>query len=299
MDDAEIEKHNSFQYNASSLTQFMLLMKRIALTYWRSPMYSFVRHFTSLLVALIFGSAFPQQEYSTYVAAVSRAAVIYVTALFTGILAMILVQPVFAAERPAFYREQQSRMYSVWMYALTLVLIEIPYLLVSSLAFVLPFFYIVGFDYLGNTTNRFFWYWLFNFFYQASMLFLSELFVASTPNEQTSQVLVGLFNTVSGLFCGFLIAEQNFPTFWLFMYWLNNLHYNLEGLIMSQFKGDTTPITTLNGETMTAEEYMTTEQFSTWTYGHIGYDVLGLGVYIFVGISGMYLSLAYLRHDKR
>ncbi len=88
-------------------------------------MYSFVRHFTSLLVALIFGSAFPQQEYSTYVAAVSRAAVIYVTALFTGILAMILVQPVFAAERPAFYREQQSRMYSVWMYALTLVLIEV------------------------------------------------------------------------------------------------------------------------------------------------------------------------------
>lgn len=262
-------------------------------------MYSFVRHFTSLLVALIFGSAFPQQEYSTYVAAVSRAAVIYVTALFTGILAMILVQPVFAAERPAFYREQQSRMYSVWMYALTLVLIEIPYLLVSSLAFVLPFFYIVGFDYLGDTTQRFFWYWFFNFLYQASMLFVSEFFTALTPNDQTAQVLAGLFNTLSGLFCGFLIAEQNFPTFWLFMYWLNNLHYNLEGLIMSQFKDDTTPIKTLNGEVMTAEDYMTTEQFSTWSYGHIGYDVLGLGVYIAVAIAGMYLGLVYLRHDKR
>ncbi len=125
IDDAEIEKLNSIQYNASYWTQFMLLMKRIALTYWRSPTYSFVRHFTSLLIALIFGSAFPQQEYSTYVAAVSRAAVIYVTALFTGILAMILVQPVVSAERPAFYRENQSRMYSVWVYALTLVLIEV------------------------------------------------------------------------------------------------------------------------------------------------------------------------------
>ncbi len=97
-------------------------------------------------------------------------------------------------------------------------------------------------------------------------------------------VLAGLFNTLSGLFCGFLIAEQNFPTFWLFMYWLNNLHYNLEGLIMSQFKDDTTPIKTLNGEVMTAEDYMTTEQFSTWSYGHIGYDVLGLGVYIAVAM---------------
>eukprot|EP01040_Poterioochromonas_malhamensis_P003188 gene3188-3399_t len=299
MDDAEIEKHNSFQYNASYWTQFTLLMKRIALSYWRNPTYSFVRHITSLLIALIFGSAFPQQEYSTYVSAVSRASVIYVTALFTGILAMILVQPVVSAERPAFYREQQSRMYAIWIYALTFFLIEIPYLALSAISFVLPFFYIVGFDYLGNTTKKFLWWWFFNFFYQASMLYLSEFFVALTPNEQTAQVLAGLFNTVSGLFCGFLIAEQNFPTFWLFMYWLNNLHYNLEGLIMSQFKGDTTPIKTLNGDITTAEEYMTGVQFSTWTYGHIGYDVLGLGVYIFVGVAGFYLCLVYLRHDKR
>ncbi len=53
---------------------------------------------------------------------------------------------------------------------------------------------------------------------------------------------------------------------------------------MSQFKGDTTPIKTLNGDMTTAEDYMTEVQFSTWTYGHIGYDVLGLGVYIFVGV---------------
>jgi ABC-type multidrug transport system permease subunit len=97
-------------------------------------------------------------------------------------------------------------------------------------------------------------------------------------------VLGGLFNTLGGLFCGFLIAEQKFPTFWLFMYWLNNFHYALEGLIMSQFKDDTTPIKTLNGEVMTAEDYMTSEQFSTWSYDHIGYDVLGLGVYLFVAM---------------
>eukprot|EP01040_Poterioochromonas_malhamensis_P003178 gene3178-3388_t len=285
--------------NLISLLQFKLLLKRIHLTYWRTPTYSFVRHITNLMIALIFGSAFPQQEYSTYVATTARAAVIYVTSLFCGILAMLLIQPVFAAERPVFYREQQSRMYAVWVYASTLVIIEIPYLILASLAVTLPFFYIVGFDYMGDTTIKFFWYWFFNFLLQATMLFINEFFMAVTPNEQTAEVLGSMFDAILGLFCGFLIAEQNFPSFWLFMYWLNPLHYALEGLIMSQFHEDTTPIKTLNGDIMTAEDYVNNVQFSSWSYDNRGYDVLALCLFIFAGITGMYLSLAYLRHDKR
>lgn len=89
-------------------------------------------------------------------------------------------------------------------------------------------------------------------------------------------VLGGLFNTINGLFSGYLIQEQNFPSFWLFMYWINPLHYTLEGLIMSQFHEDTTPITTLTGRTVTAEYYLDNVQFSTWSYEHLGYDVLAL-----------------------
>jgi ABC-type multidrug transport system permease subunit len=112
------------------------------------------------------------------------------------------------------------------------------------------------------------------------MLFLGEFFVALAPNEATTQVLGGLNNTVLGLFCGFLIAEQNFPTFWLFMYWMNPLHYALEGLITSQFHGDTTKITMMDGSITTAEDYITNYQFTTWRYSHIGFDVLALGIFI-------------------
>eukprot|EP01037_Dinobryon_pediforme_P046620 gene46620-60032_t len=82
------------------------------------------QHFVNIVIALIFASAYPQQKYHTYVAAVSRAAVIYITSLFCGVLAMMTIVPVLSAERPAFYREQQSRMYSVFVYCLTLMLIE-------------------------------------------------------------------------------------------------------------------------------------------------------------------------------
>lgn len=102
-----------------------------------------------------------------------------------------------------------------------------------------------------------------------------------------------------GLFCGFLIAEQNFPTFWLFMYWINPLHYALEGLISSQFHGDTTMIRIMDGTQVTAETYITQFQFTTWSYGHIGYDVLALGIFAGLAIFGNYLSLSFIRHDKR
>eukprot|EP01040_Poterioochromonas_malhamensis_P003189 gene3189-3400_t len=299
IDGTELEKLNSFRYNASYMTQFLLLMKRIHLTYWRTPNYSVVRHFICLLIALIFGSAYPQQEYSTYIAVLSRSAVIYFTALACGILSMFLVGPVLFPERPAFYREQQSRMYAVWVYVLTLVLVEIPYLLLASLSFTLPFFYIVGFNYIGNTTERFFWYWFYNFLYQGTLLFVSEFLISLTPNPQTAQLLGGLFNTLNSLFAGFLIAEQNMPTFWLFMYWLNPLHYAFEGLTLTQFNDDTTLISTLTGDITTAEDYIFNVRFTTWSYDHVGYDVLALCLYISICIIGMYLCLTYIRHDKR
>lgn len=96
-------------------------------------------------------------------------------------------------------------------------------------------------------------------------------------------VFAGLNTTVLGLFCGFLIQEASFPTFWLFMYWVNPLHYALEGLITTQFRGDDTMITTLTGQVMTAETFITQEQFSTWKYDNVGFDVLALC--IFLGFS--------------
>jgi ABC-type multidrug transport system permease subunit len=68
--------------------------------------------------------------------------------------------PVTFADRPAFYREQQSNMYSVAVYSLVTALVEVPYLVVSSLCFVLPFFFIVGFHNVSDVSSKFGYYWL-------------------------------------------------------------------------------------------------------------------------------------------
>lgn len=174
-------------YRTSSWTQFKYLMHRLALTYWRSPNYSFAGIFVNTFVALIFSSAYPNQKYHDSVGVVSRSAVIYVTCLFCSILALVQVVPVYFGERPAFYREQQSRMYQVWIYNLTTLLVEIPGIILTSFAFTVTFFYIVGFDNIGNVTEKFFWYWLFQFGMQFVMMGFGQLSVAIAPNDPAAQ----------------------------------------------------------------------------------------------------------------
>jgi energy-coupling factor transporter ATP-binding protein EcfA2 len=181
-----LSKPSAFKYNASYTTQFYWLMKRSILSYWRSPSYNFVRMLISLIIALIFASTYVNQHYSSDVDTMSRCAVIYVTCLFIGVVGVTTVQSVMFAERPAFYREQYSEVYDVSLYTLAMGFVELPYLLVSSVLFVIPFFFIVGFDQDG-VAEKFFFYWLFQGLYMCTLVFIGQLYSALLPSEAIAQ----------------------------------------------------------------------------------------------------------------
>jgi hypothetical protein len=86
-------------------------------------------------------------------------------------------------------------------------------------------------------------------------------------------------STFLTLFCGFMIPSQSIPTFWLFVYWINPLHYALEGLFMTQFNGDRTPITLYTGYQTTAQEYVGMV-FEEWSFKHRGGDIAALLIFI-------------------
>ena len=65
-------------------TQFRLLLTRNFIAYWRNPDYNLVRMMISIIVAMLFASAFAQYKYTTYVDTISLAALMYITSLFIG-----------------------------------------------------------------------------------------------------------------------------------------------------------------------------------------------------------------------
>jgi hypothetical protein len=72
-------KHDEKKYQTSLLHQLRWVGYKVTISYWRTPSYNFARMLISILIALIFASAYPNQRYHSDTQTIARSAVIYVT----------------------------------------------------------------------------------------------------------------------------------------------------------------------------------------------------------------------------
>ena len=119
-----MQSSTAFQYSSSPLQQYKELMNRTFVMYWRTPTYNFLRFIINLVIALLFGSVYANQKYTTTGDCIARVGIIFLSALFSGVVAMNTVIPVMMANRAAFYREQQERMYQPLFYEIALNTVE-------------------------------------------------------------------------------------------------------------------------------------------------------------------------------
>jgi hypothetical protein len=108
-----------------------------------------------------------------------------------------------------------------------------------------------------------------------------------------------MITTCWSLFCGFMIKAEDFPDFWIFMYWLNPLHYVIEGLVTTQFHGDHSIITVTGSTDVITAQGFVANFYSDWRFKTRGYDIMALCLFAIVLKIGQYYCLAYVRHDKR
>ena len=99
----------------------------------------------------------------------------------TGVVPLFTSMPVITGGLPSFYREQQSNMYRVLYYEFATSIIEAPYVAVSTVIFLIPYFWIVNFD-VGNTAVKFFWYWLYLFLYVEVNIMFGHFLSAASPS---------------------------------------------------------------------------------------------------------------------
>jgi hypothetical protein len=82
-------------------------------------------------------------------------------------------------------------------------------------------------------------------------------------------------------------------------YWLDPLHYVVEGLVVTQFHADHSPVTVIGtAQTVTANTFIT-GFYPDWQYKSRGFDIMALCLFIIAFRVGTYLCLEYVRHDKR
>jgi ABC-type multidrug transport system ATPase subunit len=296
----------SSRYATSKDTQARAVFKRAFRIYFRSPAYNLTRVMVSFLVAMLFASVYASQRVPKSESDMnSRVNSVFIATLFLCVNAQNTVLAVFEFERNMYYRHKAAGMYRPSAVAMAFTFCEIPFVLLTSTMYVIPFYFIMGFD---VDAGKFFLFYLFVTLGFCSFTFLGQMFVSLLRDAETAQVIGGVLVSTTAMFSGIMTRPSEIPIFWIFMYWVTPGHYIFEGIFMSQYENDNTPIEALPGSpffmslgcTNSEEVCMGTAEgwvqssFSDWSTDSIPWNILYLIVLVattrfltFVGLKSL------------
>ncbi|KAF8026782.1 hypothetical protein BT93_F3302 [Corymbia citriodora subsp. variegata] len=229
------------KYSQPFFTQVMACLWKQNWSYWRNPPYTAVRFLFTTFIALMFGSMFWDLGSSTkrQQDLFNAMGSMYAAVLFLGIQNSGTVQPVVAVERTVFYRERAAGMYSAMPYALSQVIIELPYILAQAAVYGVITYAMMGFDW---SVAKLFWYIFFMYFTLLYFTFYGMMVVALTPNHHVSAIVSAAFYGIWNVFSGFVIPRSRIPGWWIWYYWACPVSWTLYGLVVTQFGDLTDPL---------------------------------------------------------
>ena len=217
-------------YSTSNWTQFRLVYGRMSLAYWRSPEYNIGRFLNLMFTALITGFTYWKLGTS------SSDMMNKIFALFgTFIMCftmIILAQPKFMTERMYFRREYASRYYGWFPWAVSAILVEIPYVIFFAATFMFGFYWTAGMQNTAAACGYFYITFVALVCWAVTLGFV----IAAVAEQPTMAALANpLVISLLLLFCGLMQPVKTMPKFWSsWMYWLDPFHYYIEGLTVNE-----------------------------------------------------------------
>ncbi|ETL43536.1 hypothetical protein L916_05978 [Phytophthora nicotianae] len=212
---------------AGALVQLCFLVRRSFRSYWRTASYNITRVGISLILALIFGVAFLEADYGSYAGANAGVGMLFIATGFNGIVSFFGVLPVAVGDRASFYRERAGQTYSAFWYFIAGSIVEIPYVLTSTLLFSVIFYPMVGFT--GGIVS---WllFWLNTALLVLLQVYMGQLLAYALPTAELAMVVGVVVNTASFLFMGFNPPVNSIPAGYKWLYQIVPLRYSFSAL---------------------------------------------------------------------
>lgn len=238
--------------------QLKVVIRRTNLSFWRSPNYLFTRLFNHIAIAILTGLVFLNLDQSRSSLQYKVFVIFQVTVL--PALVMSQVEVMYHIKRAIFFREQSSKMYSSFTFAVSMILAELPYSILCAVCFYLPLYYMPGFPTESSRAG-----------YQFLMILITELFAvtlgqllaALTPSAFISSQFDPFIIITFALFCGVTIPYPQMPVGWrVWLYELDPFTRLIGGMATTALEG--LPVTCSDRELnmfsapegMTCGEYM-------------------------------------------
>ncbi|KAF2791825.1 hypothetical protein K505DRAFT_351045 [Melanomma pulvis-pyrius CBS 109.77] len=218
------------EYATPLWNQIKLVNKRQNLSFWRTPNYGFTRLFNHVIVALLTGLMYLQLDDSRTSLQYRIFIIFQVTVLPALILAQ--VEPKYAIARMISYREQMSKAYKTFPFALSMVIAELPYSILCAVCFFLPLYYIPG---LQSQTSRAGYQFFIILITEIFAVTLGQMIAALTPSPFISSLCNPFVIIIFALFCGVTIPKPQIPKFWrVWLYELNPFTRLIGGMIVTE-----------------------------------------------------------------
>ncbi|KAF4119572.1 ABC-type branched-chain amino acid transport system, ATPase component [Geosmithia morbida] len=217
------------EFAAPMRQQMILVIKRAYISYWRSPNYIVGKFMLHIMTGLFNCFTFWRLGYSS-TAYQNRLFSIFMTLTISPPLIQQL-QPVLLRSRDIFTsRENKAKIYSWQAWATSIILAEIPYLVVAGAVYFCCWWWGVFGTRVSSFTSGyvFLLVLLFELYYTS----FGQAIASFAPNDLLASLLVPLFFLFIVSFCGVVVPAQQLPTFWReWMYWLSPFHYLVEGFL--------------------------------------------------------------------
>ncbi|XP_051216581.1 ABC transporter G family member 41 [Lolium perenne] len=237
--------------------QFKACLWKQSLSYWRTPSYNLVRMVFMTASCIFFGVLFWQKGNINHIndqqSLFTILGCMYGITLFTGINSCQSVMPFVAIERSVVYRERFAGMYSPWAYSFAQVAMEIPYVVVQAMLFMLIAYPMIGYAW---TAAKFFWFMYTMVCTLLSFVYLGMVMVSLTPNIQVASILTSMFYTLQNLMSGFIVPAPQIPRWWIWLYRLSPMSWTLNVFFITQFVEDNERTVIVFGETKSLGVFM-------------------------------------------
>ncbi|KAJ6830713.1 ABC transporter G family member 10-like [Iris pallida] len=140
--------------------------------------------------------------------------------------------PVFLQERTILTRETSRGAYRVSSYVLSNALVFLPFLLLASLLYAAPVYWMVG---LRRELGGFLYFSLVVWMVMAMANSFVACFSALVPNFIMGNSLIAGFMGSFFLFSGYFISKRNIPKYWIFMHYMSLFKYPFEGFLVNEY----------------------------------------------------------------
>ncbi|KYQ91324.1 ABC transporter G family protein [Tieghemostelium lacteum] len=221
------------KYSSSTQTQFRELFKRAWLAQVRRVQNIKTRLMRSLMLGLILGTLYlqmPLDQENIY----NRVSNLFFSLMFGGMAGMSTI-PIVNIERGVFYREQGAGMYRIWIYVLTFIVTDLPWVFLSAVIYNIPNYFISGL-YLGTHGEPFFYQTFISFLTYLTFSLLAMVLACVFPTDEIAHALGGVFLSIASLFAGFMIPPGSIPKGWKWFYHLDPIKYPLQSVMITEFQ---------------------------------------------------------------